>query len=245
MKYSLIIILFLLVSCASTLNSTKQKKLFASQGFAYIYDDKDYQNKMINTKFNNDELQISNNKLRIGSLIKISNLKTNDTIILKNSKKANYPDFYKILITKSVAKKINLTKKSPLVEIVEVKKNKSFVAKKTKIYKEEEKIHNNAPVETVKIDNISKNKKTVKKNISNRFNIIIAEFYSKDSAVLLKKRIIKELPNIDGKKLIIKSNNSNKSTLLSGPYNSINLMKNDYITLKNYGFEELEISIYE
>ena len=95
----------MLVSCTSSLNSTKQKKLFASQGFAYIYDDKDYQNKMINTKFNNDELQISNNKLRIGSLIKISNLKTNDTIILKNSKKANYPDFYKILITKSVAKK--------------------------------------------------------------------------------------------------------------------------------------------
>ena len=47
----------------------------------------------------------------------------------------------------------------PMVEVIEIKKNKSFVAAKTKIFKEEEKIHNNAPVETVKINNISKNSK--------------------------------------------------------------------------------------
>ena len=78
-----------------------------------------------------------------------------------------------------------------------------------------------------------------------KFNIIIAEFYSKNSASLLKKRIIKELPNFDGKKLYINSKKSNKITLISGPYNSINLMKNDYIQLKSFGFEELDISINE
>ena len=36
-----------------------------------------------------------------------------------------------------------------------------------------------------------------------------------------------------------------KITLLSGPYSTINLMKNDYIQLKNFGFEELDISINE
>ena len=34
---------------------------------------------------------------------------------------------------------------------------------------------------------------------------------------------------------------TNKISLLSGPYKSINLMKNDYIILKNFGFEELDI----
>ena len=48
-------------------------------------------------------------------------------------------DFYRILITEEVAKKINLNKKLPLVEILELKKNKSFVAKKAKIFKEEKK----------------------------------------------------------------------------------------------------------
>ena len=33
--------------------------------------------------------------------------------------------------------------------------------------------------------------------------------------------------------------------MLAGPYNSINLMKNDYILFKKFGFEELNISINE
>ena len=45
--------------------------------------------------------------------------------------------------------------------------------------------------------------------------------------------------------MIIKIKKSNKITLLSGPYTSINLMKNDYIQLKNFGFEELDITINE
>ena len=35
---------------------------------------------------------------------------------------------------------------------------------------------------------------------------------------------------------------SNKQTeLISGPYYAINFMKNDYILLKQFGFEELDI----
>ena len=132
----------------------------------------------------------------------------------------------------------------PLVEIIEIKKNKSFVAKKTKIFKEEEKIHNNAPVESVTINNISKNNS--KKKIKNdKLYIIIAEFYSKESAIALKNRISQELTSFNVKKLYIKSKKTNKITLLSGPYSTINLMKNDYIQLKNFGFEELDISINE
>ena len=91
--------------------------------------------------------------MKLWFLIKITNIKTNDSIILKNSKRFEYPEFYKILITKPVADELNLEKDLPLVEIIEVKKNKSFVAKKTKIFKEEEKTHSNAPVETVLINN--------------------------------------------------------------------------------------------
>ena len=139
------------------------------------------------------------------------------------------------MITDKVARELNLTKEFPFVEILELKKNKSFVAKKTKIYKEEEKIHSNAPVETVKIDNISKNKnkpKFKKKLNSKKIFIIIGDFYSKSSAEVLVGRINKELTNFNMKKLSIKVVNRNKIRLLSGPYRSINLMKNDYIQLK-------------
>ena len=100
-------------------------------------------------------------------------------------------------------------------------------------------------MESVTINNISKKQKVKNKATKDKFYIIIAQFYSKNSAFVLKKRITQELKNFDSKKLYINSRESNKITLLSGPYNSINLMKNDYIKLKNFGFEELDISINE
>ena len=61
-------------------------------------------------------------------------------------------------MTNAVAEKLNINHDIPIVEVIELKKNKSFVAEKTKIYKEETKIYSNAPVQSVKIDNISLNK---------------------------------------------------------------------------------------
>ena len=129
--------------------------------------------------------------------------------------------------------------------MIEIKKNKFFIAKKTQIFNEEKKIHSNAPVEVVKIDNISLNKKKINSSKKDKFFIIIAEFYSYNSAELLKKRINEEILNFDVNKLNIKTRKTNKITLLSGPYTAINSVKNDYIQLKNFGFEELDISINE
>ena len=246
MKYKFfILVLFFLTSCAQTLSNSKLKQTYSAKGFAYVYNEEDFVNKLIDKELDNNSLQIAHDKLRPGTLIKIINIKTNDSIILKNNKRFKYPEFYKILITEPVARKINLQLDSPMVEVIEVKKNKSFVAEKTKIYKEEEKIYSNAPVETVTINNISKNKNIKNKGIKDKLYINIAEFYSKQSAFLLKKRITKELTKFNSKKLFITSKKTNKTTLLSGPYSSINLMKNDYILLKNFGFEELDISINE
>ncbi len=244
MKYSFLFFILFLASCTENFNNQQTKKPFLSKGFAYVYNENDKVNGIINKKMDNKTFQAAHNRLRPGTLIKITNVKNNETVILKINKRFRYPDFYKILITEPVAKKLKLNKKSPLVEIIEIKKNKSFIAKKTKIYKEEQQIHNNAPVTSVKIDNISKVKKQ-NKIINESYFIVIGNFYSKSSAELLKKRIKAELNVFDVKKLLIKSSKHNKITLLSGPYNSINLMKNDYIHLKNFGFEELDISINE
>ena len=245
MNYKYIFILFFLISCTQSIDGINTKKPFVSKGFAYIYSDEDFINKTISKKMDNNSLQVAHNKLSPGTLIKIVNLKTNEKIIIKNYKRSDYPEFYKILITKPVAKKLNLQKDSPLVEIIAVKKNKSFVAKKTKIFKEEERIHNNAPIEGVVINNISKNNIKKIKQRKDKFYIVIAEFYSKNSANLLKKRITDELEAFNSKKLFIKSRKTTKVSLLSGPYSSVNLMKNDYILLKKFGFEELDININE
>ena len=111
-----------------------------------------------------------------------------------------------------------------------------------KIFQEEKKIPVNAPVMSVKIDNISKKKSLKKKEeLNTNIHILIGSFYSEDSAIFLKNRIIKEIADFDKKKLKIKKKRSREIEVISGPYKSVNLLKNDYIKLKNIGFEEMDI----
>ena len=241
MKFKLIILFFFIFSCSPNLKTFNLKKPYSAKGFAYVYNDYDFQNKIILGKLNNEKLQISHQNLKTGTLIKIINPKNNKSIILKNIKRIKYPDFYKILITKPIMDELELSVEIPILEILEIKKNKSFVAEKAKIYNEEKKIPSNAPVTSVKISNISKDKKEEIINKPNKIFILIASFYSADAANFLKQRIAKEVSNFDINKIKIKQINKKETHVISGPYTSVNLLKNDYIKLKTFGFEELDI----
>ena len=245
MKFKFVFIFIFILSCSPNLTTINQKKTYTSKGFAYIYNKFDYDNKIIKGKMNNDIMQVSHQNLKTGTLLKIINPKNKESLILKNIKRIQYPDFYKILITQPVVNKLQLNTDLPIIEIIEIKKNKSFVAEKAKIFNEEKKISSKAPVESVQISNISKNKNHLKKVNSDKIFIHIASFYSIDTAKFLKQRIIKELNNYDNKKLNIKKINNKETQVISGPYTTINLLKNDYIKLKNFGFEELDIFINE
>ena len=70
---------------------------------------------------------------------------------------------------------------------------------------------------------------------------MIGEFYSIETAENLKKKISHELRGFKAERLSIKVVEKNKIRLISGSYNSINLLKNDYMLLKNCGFEDLDI----
>jgi hypothetical protein len=244
MRFNFLILFFLTFSCSQHYTKLDNRSLYNSTGFAYIYNEDDYKNKKIKKQLNNELLQISHKDLKIGTLIKLINPQTKESILLKNSKKIDYPDYYKILVTEPVAIKLNINYELPMIEVLEVKKNKSFIAKKAKIYQEEKKISSNAPVTSVKIANISK-KKIKKSNKKKNIYIFVASFYTNEAATLLKTRIVSETPSYDIKKLIIRKKTTKEFEVLSGPYKSINLLKNDYINLKNLGFEELDITINE
>jgi len=245
MKFRIILILFFILSCSPQFSTINQIKPYTSKGFALIYNDFDFNQKIIKGKMNNDKMQISHQNLKTGTLIKIINPKNNETIVLKNIKRINYPDFYKVLITKSVAEKLKLDLNLPLVELTEVKKNKSFVAEKAKIYNEEKKIPSKAPITSVKISNISKNKSKSLIKKTDKLFILVASFYSLDTAKFLEQRIIKEVTDLDVKKLSVNKINNKETQVILGPYNSVNLLKNDYIKLQNFGFEELNILLNE
>ena len=246
MKFRYLILFFFTFSCSSHLTTYNQKVSYTATGFAYIYNEEDLKKKIIKGRMNNDIMQISHQNLKTGTLIKITNPKNNENVVLKNIKRIKYPEFYKILITKPVSNKLDLDMSLPILEITEIKKNKSFVAKKAKIFSEEKKIPSKAPVASVQISNISKNKniKKLKKNPDKVF-IQVASFYSADTAKFLKQRLLKDLKKIDKNKLKINKINNKETQVILGPYISINLLKNDYIMLKNFGFEELDILINE
>ncbi len=245
MKFRFILILLFCLSCSPQFSTINQKQPYTAKGIALIYSNIDYEEKIIKSKMNNEIMQISHQNLRTGTLIKIINPRNNESVVLKNIKRIKYPNFYKLLITKPVAEKLNLDINLPLLEIIEIKKNKSFVAEKAKIYSEEKKIPSKAPVASVQISNISKNKLKNSKKIKDEIFIHIASFYSLNTARFLKQRIINEVKDLNTKKLKIKKINSKENQVLLGPYNSVNLLKNDYIKLQNFGFEELNIFINE
>ena len=236
MKFKIIILSLLLYSCSSNYTKLDKKEPYYSKGFAYITEEKKPKKNSLKSANNNSRQKVFNKFVRPNTLVKIINPDTKDYIILKNSISGKYPDFYKVSISSSVANEINLDKKLPLIEILEIKKNKSFVAKKAKIFNEEKKISTNAPVTSVKIS---------KKKTKSKIYIRIASFYSEDSAIYLKKRILSKISNYDKNKLKIVRKSNKKINLFSGPYNSISLVKNDYTKLAEFGFEDLDITINE
>jgi len=244
MKYSYLIPLFLLLSCTSVSVNKYEKPVLNSKGFAYIYTLNDYENKFIKKKINSDEMIIAHNKVKRGSLLKITNPNNGKNIILKNSFRLDYPDFYKVLITKPISNQIGLNENFPYVEVEELKKNKSFIAKKAETHEEEKQLGVKAPVEKVKINNISKTKIKMSDK-QPKFVIILGNFYSQESAKLLIKRVKTESLSLRNKKISIDKKNKHNFEVFLGPYKTIKMIKNDYIALKQINFDEVDIKIHE
>ena len=236
MKFKIIFIIFFLHSCSLQQNKSTFTP-YTSKGFALIYEEKDYTNKIISRKLKQDELQIAHNRLRINSIVTITNPENKKSLTLKVSKKLKYPDFFTVLITKKVADVLELDSNIPFVDLQQRVKNKSFVAKKAVTFSEERAASNKAPVTKVKIYNISTQKKSIKK--IKKFSIIIGEFYSKESAYYLKDRLEKNY--VEKEALKVKKLGKNKFQLSAGPYTSINTLKNAYFQLNKYGFDNLDI----
>ena len=163
---------------------------------------------------------------------------------IKKFFRLDYLDFYKVLITKPISNQIGLNENFPYVEVEELKKNKSFIAKKAETHDEEKQLGAKAPVEKVKINNISKTKIKMS-NEQPKFVIILGNFYSRESAKLLIKRVKTESLPLRNKKISIDKKNKHNFEVFLGPYKTIKMIKNDYIALKQINFDEVDIKIYE
>ncbi len=230
-------------SCASyetATNKKDEKKYFSSIGFSLIYEDEYYSNKLVNKKIDNNKIRVLHNTLRSSTPIRIINPDNLKFIDTKITRTANYPKIFNSVISKEISRILDLDIENPYVEIIEIKKNKTFIARKANTFEEEKNVAEKAPVDQIKIDDLSnissqENKKHVKKN---KYILLINEFYYEKSAVGLKNELIKKT-KINN--FYIKKINNTKYRLLVGPFKNFNALKSTYISLNNLGFENLNV----
>jgi hypothetical protein len=242
--YFALAICTILYSCADyqipNEKSKKQKNYFFSSGFALIYNENLFENKIINKKMKNDNIYVMHNLLKTNTRVKITNPINSKFIDTKIYKKAEYPEIFNIIITEKLASILELDLNNPYVEVTEIKKNKTFVASKSNTFDEEKNVADKAPVDEVKMDDLTKNSDTdTKPTFKNEnFNIRINDFYYESSAVNLKNTLFDKTKFNN---IIVKKINNNKYRVIVGPFKNFNALKTAYISLNNLGFENLNI----
>lgn len=251
MKYNffLILLIVLITSCTSnnykTVNVDPILEKFSNNGFALIYNDKLYNDKIISKKMNERDLIIFQRNLRKGTSVKITNPFNSKTIIAKVGKKANYPSFNNSVVSIRISKELEIDINEPYIFIEEIRDNASFIAKKAKTFEEEKKVANKAPVDSISVNDLNDtDEKKIKKKINNEFKYVIkiADFYYLNTAKQMVKRIKSEL-NI--KKTDINKINENKFRVFTGPYLSLKALQKAYNSIETLGFENIELIKYD
>ena len=248
MKLTKIIItltsIVLLYSCADYKTQQAregvEKNYYFSKGFALVYNEDLYYQKVVNKKFSDEKYGAMHNLLKVNTSVKIINPSNSKFLDIKISKKANYPKIFNIVLSRSAAFALELDMENPYVEVFETKKNKTFVAKEGNTFEEEKNVSKKVPVDKVKIDILTEQDVNTKKKIvkKNNFILVINDFYYFDSANDLKK-VLREKIKVDN--ISIKKINNNKYRLFAGPFKSFNTLKTIYISLNNLGFENINI----
>ncbi len=251
MKYNffLILLIVLITSCTSnnykTVNVDPILEKFSNNGFALIYNDKLYNDKIISKKMDERDLIIFQRNLRKGTSVKITNPFNSKTIIAKVGKKANYPSFNNSVVSIRISKELEIDINEPYIVIEEIRDNTSFIAKKAKTFEEEKKVADKAPVDTISVNDLnSTDEKKIKNKINSEFKYVIkiADFYYLDTAKQMVKRIKSEL-NI--KKTDINKINENKFRVFTGPYLSLKALQKAYNSIETLGFENIELIKYD
>ncbi|MDB9719123.1 hypothetical protein OAA50_04255 [Candidatus Pelagibacter sp.] len=213
---------------------------FINKGFSLIYNDEFYDNKIISKKIDERSLVIFQKNLKKNTIVKITNILNNKSVIATVGSNADYPLFNNAVLSLRIADKIGLDENEPYVEILEVLEDALFVAKRAKTFEEEKKVADKAPVNNINISDLNINESNTKNELSKKFSykIKIADFYFNDTALLLVNRIIKET-KIRGTK--IKKINEKKYRVYAGPFNNINSLQKSFNDISILQFENIEI----
>jgi hypothetical protein len=248
MFYKNILLLFvciLLSNCTTTnpiSNKTNQRIVngFSNKGFALVYSENLYNKKVINKKIDDRSLMIFQKNLKFNTQVRITNILNGKSLIGSVGKNSTYPKFNNVVVSKRIADELDLNLSQPYVEVLEILRDSMFVAKRAKTYDEEKSVAVKAPVNNISINDLSEVKKDDPKDFDTKFSytIKIADFYFKDTAIMMQNRIKSESRAKDSK---IKKISDKKYRVYLGPFSNINSLQKSYNDISILEFENIEI----
>ena len=246
MNFKIIVIfLILLTSCVNNTEKQRSEILsinnkFYNSGFTLIYDDNLYFEKIINKKMDDRDLIIFQKNLKKGTSVKLLNPINNKSLIAQVGRNSIYPNFNNSVVSKRIASELELSLEEPYIVIEEIIHNSAFIAKKTKMFEEEKKVANKAPVDKITVNDLNQSSKKKTNTNSQKFNyfIKIADFYFIDSAKIMRNRIINESTI---KNVYIRELSKNKFRVILGPYLDLKSLQKEYNKLEKFNFENIEI----
>ncbi len=248
MNYKAFILIFIFLYSCTTNNIYKTQdeeiiptEIYSNKGFTLLFSESLKKQKLINKKIDERSLIIFQKNLKKDTNVKITNLLNNKSILAKVGSKSRYPVFFNSVISKRIYEELELTEAEPYVEISTISENSTFFAKKAKMFDEEKQVAEKAPVEGISINDLSLNKKKIKKiQKKDNFNYIIkiADFYYENTAIMMQNRIIEEL-NLKNSKISKISNTSFRVYL--GPFSDLKSLKNAFDGITPLNFENIEI----
>ena len=246
MKFNIFVISFFFIFSCTTYQTDKKDELiiqdtYSNKGFTLLFEPSLKKNKKISKNIDSRSLIIFQKNLKKDTNVKITNLLNNKSIIAKVGSKANYPDFYNSVISERIYSELEIDLVEPYVEIIALNNNSVFLANKAKTFEEEKKVADKAPVEGISIKNLNENSNDkevkIKRNIFS-YIIKIADFYFKDSAKSMVKKI-KEETRLNKVKIMNISNTAFRVYI--GPYKDLNSLQKAFNDINIINFENLEL----
>tara|TARA_B100000963_G_scaffold305230_1_gene279361 strand:- start:8835 stop:9479 length:645 start_codon:yes stop_codon:yes gene_type:complete len=181
---------------------------------------------------NNDKIITSFPK---GTIFRITNVEIKESIVVTTNEKSKNLGSRVITLPNDIFRKLKLDKNLPLIHMQSLRKNKIYIAKKTKTFEQEKRVDKKIKIEKINVMNLSE-----KKKIKDKIYLNFGPFYNKTYANQMYKVLNFKINN---KNLIFKDYKDNNYKISVGPLNNLKEYDKIYLKLGKIGLIGFDINI--